>query len=49
MQCLCQQNFLYLELCLKKKSQFQKIIFLRDFDFDFDTHLCPFLNHFHVR
>ena len=40
---------LCLELRLKKKSQFQKIIFFRDFDFDFDTHPCSFLNHFHAR
>ena len=40
---------LCLELRLKKKSQFQKITFIRDFDFDFDTYLCSFLTHFHAR
>ena len=47
MQCPCQQNFsLCLELRLKTKSQLQKIIFLRDFDFHFDTYLFSFLTHF---
>ena len=41
--------FSCLELRLKKKSQLQKIILLRNFDFDFDTYLCCFLTHFHAR
>ena len=40
---------LRLELGLKKKSQFQNIIILRDFDFGFDTYLCSFLTHFQAR
>ena len=35
-------KLLCLELCLKKKSQIQKSIFLRDFGFDFDMYHCSF-------
>ena len=39
---MSKKNSLCLELRLKEKSKFQKIIFLRGFDFDFDTYFAPF-------
>ena len=37
-----QQKSLCSELCLKKKSHFQKFIFIRDFDFDYNTYVRSF-------
>ena len=47
MQYPCQQNCVF-KVFLNKESQFQKIIFLRDFDFDFDRYLSSFLTYFHA-
>ena len=50
MQFPCQQNFFVFRIKSEKKSQFQKVIFLRDFfHFHFDTYLCSFLTHFYAR
>ena len=48
MQCPYQQNFFVFRIRLKKKSQLQKIMFLRDFDFYFGMYLCSFLTHFYA-